>query len=93
MKAAKISHTVVLEKPDSPHLIASAAGLNPSFASCSGLNRTYCERIITRATPISPTPAPGRFSMIRPGDDPGKDGEVRTRRGRRVPPVRGTARE
>ena len=37
MKAAKISHTVALEKPESAQVSAASAGLNPGLARSSGL--------------------------------------------------------
>ena len=40
MKAAKISHTVVFEKPESAQVRPALAGLNPALASSAGPNRT-----------------------------------------------------
>ena len=36
MNAPKISHTVLLENPDSAQLSAAFAALNPGFASSAG---------------------------------------------------------
>ena len=41
MKAAKISHTVEFEKPDSAQVRPALAGLNPALARSAGPNRTY----------------------------------------------------
>ncbi len=72
MKAAKISHTVEFEKPDSAQVRPALAGLNPALASSAGPNRTYGARIVTSATPIRPMAAPGSGSSIRPTMTPAK---------------------
>src|SRR5512144_2609712 len=64
MKAAKISHTVVFEKPDSAQVRAALADLKPGFASSAGPNSTYGARIVTSEMPIRPIAAPGSGSSI-----------------------------
>src|SRR5450830_1604493 len=54
MNAPKMSQTVVFEKPDRPHLIASA-----------GLGSTR-PRTVASATPVTPTAAAGIGSRTRP---------------------------
>src|SRR5688572_8872466 len=72
MNAPKISHTVVLENPDSAHESAARGALNPAFASCSGLKKTYSENTATIVTPISPMAPPGNGSNMSPTMTPTK---------------------
>src|SRR6185369_12291034 len=72
MKAAKISHTVVLAKPESAQASDALAGLNPGLASSAALNSTQGDRTVTSATPISPIAAPGSGSTIRATITPAK---------------------
>ena len=70
MKALKISQTVLLEKPASPHFSASWGARKPGVASCAGLNSTQGASRAARATPIRPITAPGRGSRISPTTTP-----------------------
>ena len=72
MNAPKISHTVVLEKPDSAHASAARASLKPGFASCSGLKKTHGDSTATSVTPMSPIAPPGSGSNMRPTMTPTK---------------------
>ena len=72
MNAPKISHTVVLEKPESAQLKEARAGLKPVFASCSGLKKTYSDSTVTSVTPIKPIAPPGSGSNMRPTITPTK---------------------
>src|SRR3954467_6672230 len=72
MKAPKISHTVVLEKPESAQANAARASLNPGFASCSGLKKTQGDSTVTTVTPMRPIAPPGSGSNMRPTMTPAK---------------------
>src|SRR6188474_1831933 len=72
MKAPKISHTVVLENPDSAQFNAARASLKPGFASCSGLKKTHWDSTATSVTPMSPIAPPGSGSNMRPTITPTK---------------------
>src|SRR3954463_1254616 len=72
MKAPKISHTVVLEKPESAQLKAARASLKPGFASCSGLKNTHGDNTVTTVTPMSPMAPPGSGSNMSPTMTPTK---------------------
>jgi hypothetical protein len=72
MKAAKISQTVVLEKPDSAQVSDALAGLKPALASSAGANSTQGDSTVTTLTPIRPMAAPGSGSSIRPTMTPAK---------------------
>src|SRR4051794_7797322 len=72
MNAPKMSHTVVLENPDSAQESAARGALKPALASCSGLKNTYCENTVTIVTPISPIAPPGSGSNMRPTMTPTK---------------------
>ena len=72
MKAPKISHTVVLEKPESAQASAARAELKPGFASCSGLKKTHSDSTVTSVTPMSPIAPPGSGSNMRPTMTPTK---------------------
>ena len=72
MKAPKISHTIVLAKPDSAQVSAALYALKPGLASSAGANSTNCERTVTTVTPISPIAPPGSGSSIRPRMTPAK---------------------
>ena len=72
MNAPKISHTVVLAKPDSAQVSAALYALKPGLASSAGANSTHCESTVTTVTPISPIAPPGSGSSIRPRMTPAK---------------------
>src|SRR5512145_3534083 len=72
MNAAKISHTVVFEKPDSAQVRAALAGLKAGLARSAGPNSTYGARMVTSEMPIRPIAAPGSGSTIKATITPAK---------------------
>src|SRR5512134_2077888 len=72
MNAPKMSHTVVLEKPERAQFNAALASLKPGLASCSGLKKTQGDRMATSVTPIKPIAPPGSGSNMRPTMTPTK---------------------
>ncbi len=72
MNAPKISHTVVLAKPDSAQVSAALYALKPGLASSAGANSTNCDSTLTTVMPISPIAPPGSGSSIRPRMTPAK---------------------
>ena len=72
MKAAKMSHTVLFEKPDSAQASAAFGALNPGLASSAGLNSTQGASSVTRVTPMRPIAPPGSGSNISPTMTPAK---------------------
>src|SRR5208337_3875577 len=66
MNAAKISHTVLFEKPESAQWIASPGQCEPAVAACSGDRYTWFASTATTVIPIRPIAPPGNGSSISP---------------------------
>src|SRR5215207_3117029 len=72
MKAPKMSHTVLLAKPERPQVRAALTALKPGLASSAGLYRTQGASTVARVTPKRLIAGPGNGSTIRPTITPAK---------------------
>jgi hypothetical protein len=72
MKAPKISHTVLLPKPERAHVRAALTGLKPGFAISSGLYSTHGASTVAKVTPKRLIAGPGNGSTTRPTMTPAK---------------------
>src|SRR5512146_45992 len=72
MKAPKINHTVLLEKPDKAQVSEALVGLNPGLARSAGPYSTHGASSVASVTPIKPMAPPGNGSNIKPTITPAK---------------------
>src|SRR5829696_2849707 len=72
MKAPKISHTVLLAKPERAQVRAALTALKPGLARSAGLYKTQGASTVAKVTPKRLIAGPGKGSTIRPTMTPAK---------------------
>ena len=72
MNAPKISHTVLLEKPESEELKRGIRRIKTGLGELFWENKTYSIEHRTKATAINPMAPPGNGSNISPTITPAK---------------------